>query len=96
IERQFRRDADPKMRRAYGFWCSLGGRPAADAHKIYTNLFFSCSNPLIRKKRVHDGIKASYAHMSLTSSDASQGTFFDISCIIKKATSFGGFALLLA
>ena len=27
---------------------------------------------------MHDGIKDSYAHMSLTSSDASQGTFFEI------------------
>ena len=26
---------------------------------------------------MHDGIKDSYAHMSLTSSDASQGTFFE-------------------
>jgi len=35
------------------------------------------------KKSVHDGVKASYAHMSPARDDASQGAFFEISEILK-------------
>ena len=38
---------------------------------------------LLNKKSVHDGVKASYAHMSPVKGDASQGAFSDIPEISK-------------